>query len=268
MTTPTRPDPRHPDQGPHHPHQPGSGRRRRPRLFTAFRAEHGLLLRAVTTRGRMSAILLLAGISIFAALMVNMSDPWNTLDAGVDYVNSNLSTLIPVATLVVGSATLGTLRDDGSLVYLWLRPVPSWLHVLSAWAATVTVILPLVGAPVLLATAMIHSEPDLLAATLVAGLLGITTYSALAVMIGVRFNRALPLGLVYILIWEGFIASAGDTAAKLSVRGYLRTILSDRVGVDLDLAVVSPTTAIVVPIVVTAVALAYASHRLANTDVP
>lgn len=222
----------------------------------------------MATRGRLIAILLLAGVSILAALVVNMSDPWNTRDAAVDYVNSNLSTLIPVAALVLGSATLGTLRDDGSLVYIWLRPVPAWVHVLAAWAATVTILVPLVGAPVLLATAMIDSEPEVMGATLIAGSLGIVTYSALSVMIGVRFNRALPFGLVYILIWEGFIASAGETAAKLSVRGYLRTILSDRLGIDLDLAVVGPTAAIVVPLLVTIVALAYATHRLANTDVP
>ena len=75
-------------------------------------------------------------------------EPDDPLSAGVDFVNTNIATLIPVAVLVFGAAALGDLIDDGSLVYLWLRPVPSWVHVVAAWAATVTVVIPLVLVPV------------------------------------------------------------------------------------------------------------------------
>ncbi len=55
-----------------------------------------------------------------------------------------------------GSAAIGDLVDDGSLVYLWLRPVRPSIHVVAAIAATLTVVTPLVGLPVVLATAMIE----------------------------------------------------------------------------------------------------------------
>ena len=233
----------------------------------AFVAVYKLLLRSVTTAGRLVAVGALAAISILTAIVVNASQPFDRLDAATAYVNSNVSTLVPVAVLVFGSATLGDIVDDGSLVYLWLRPVPPRIHVLAAWAATMTIAVPLVGAPVLLSTAVIHADGALMAASALALLIGTATYGAIFVMGGIRFRRALPWGLAYILIWEGFVASAGQTAARLAVRSYLRSILAQLTDQQLKLGEFTLLSGILVPLAVTALALAYASRRLATTDV-
>ncbi len=238
-----------------------------PSQAAVFVAVYGLLLRSVATRGRLAAIGALAVISIATALAVNASSPFDPLEAAIGYVNGNLSTLVPVAVLVFGAATLGDLVDDGTLVYLWLRPVPARVHVLAAWAATVTITVPLVGAPLVLATAMIEADGPLIGATILGLLVGISAYSALFVMAGIRFRRALPWGLVYILIWEGFVASAGETAARLAVRSYVRSILAQLTDQSIKLAEFNLASGILVPLGVTVVALAYASRRLARTDV-
>lgn len=238
-----------------------------PALGRVFFAEYRLLLRSVCTKGRLVAIALLAALSVLIAITVALGDQWDTLGAGIDFVNSNIATLIPVAVLVFGSAVLGDLIDDGSLVYLWLRPVPSWIHVLAAWLATVTVVLPLVLVPVVAATAIIDTTPELLGGALLGGLVAILGYAGLFVTLGVRFKRALPWGLVYILIWEGFVASAGKTATKLALRSYVRSILGSMTHTDLKLGEFALVTGIVVPLVVAAVALLYCSRRLAKTDV-
>jgi ABC-2 type transport system permease protein len=238
-----------------------------PGQAAAFGAVYGVLLRSVATKGRLAAIGALAIISILTALGVNASSPFDPLGAATGYVNANLSTLVPVAVLVFGAATLGDLVDDGTLVYLWLRPVPARVHVLAAWAATVTITLPLVGGPLLLATALIEADGPLLAATVLGVLVGISAYSALFVMAGIRFRRALPWGLVYILIWEGFVASAGETAARLAIRSYVRSILAQLTDQSIKLAEFNLASAILVPLAVTVVALAYACRRLARTDV-
>lgn len=235
--------------------------------WRAFVAVYKLLLRSVATPGRLVAVLALAAISVLTAIAVNLNDPFDTLHSATGYVNGNVSTLIPVAVLVFGAATLGDLVDDATLVYLWLRPVPARVHVLAAWATTVTITVPLVGAPVLLAAAMIDADATLMGATVLTALLAIATYSAIFVLGGIRFRRALPWGLAYILIWEGFVARAGETAARLSVRSYMRSVLAQVTGEPVELGDFTLASAILVPLVVTVVALAYASRRLARSDV-
>jgi ABC-2 type transport system permease protein len=238
-----------------------------PALGPVLYAEYRLLLRSVCTVGRLIAIGLLAALSVLTAVAVAAGSPSDRLGEGVGFVNGNIATLIPVAVLVFGSAVLGDLIDDGSLVYLWLRPVPSWVHVLAAWAATVTIMVPLVLVPVVLATAIIDTSPELLGAATLGGLVAVAGYAGLFVTLGVRFKRALPWGLIYILIWEGFVASAGKTATKLALRSYVRSILASMTDVTLKLGEFSLVVGIVVPLVVGALALLYASRRLAKTDV-
>ena len=249
------------------PAPPTQPRQATPDTATVFVAVYRLLLRSIATRGRLIGIGALAGISLLTALLVKNSTPDDSSMAALGFVNGNLSTLLPVAVLVFGSAAIGDLVDDGSLVYLWLRPVRSSVHVVAAVAATLTVVLPLVGLPVVVATALIDSDPDVIGAAVVGGLVALVAYSALFVTAGIRLRRPLPWGLVYILIWEGFVASAGETAGRLAIRGYIRSILSQMTGVDLKLASVNLASGIIVPLVVAVVVTAYGAHRLATSDV-
>lgn len=254
---------RAPRQADRPPAEPRPG----PTARTAFVAEYRLLLRSIATRGRLVAIGGLAVLGLVTALAVNAASPDDRLEAAAGFVNGNLTTFVPVGVLVFGAAALGDLIDDGSLVYLWLRPVSSTVHVLAAWAATVTVAGPLVGIPVIAAAAVIDADPDLLAGAVLGLVVAVLAYGALFVTAGIRFRRALPWGLVYILIWEGFVASAGETAAKLAVRSYVRSILSNFAGVEMRLAEFATPVAVIVPLLVGAVALVYATRRLARTDV-
>ncbi|MCU1497475.1 MAG: hypothetical protein JWM47_1428 [Acidimicrobiales bacterium] len=240
---------------------------RGPDLAKVFAAEYRLLVRSVATRGRLLAVSALAGLSLLTALIVRASAEVHHLEAGIGFVNFNIATLFPVAVLVFGAATIGDLIDDGSLVYLWLRPVPAWIHVVAAWSATVTITVPLVLVPVVLATTVIDGDAGLLRGAIIGGLVAIATYGALFVTAGIRFRRALPWGLIYILIWEGFVASAGETATKLAVRSYIRSILADQSGVTLKLGEFTLASGILVPLVVAVVALAYAARRLGRADV-
>ena len=60
---------------------------------------------------------------------------------------------MPVTTLVFAAASLGDFREDGTLVYLWLRPVPRWQIIAAALGASITVTLPLVLVPLVVARA-------------------------------------------------------------------------------------------------------------------
>ena len=108
---------------------------------------------------------------------------------------------------------------------------------------------------------------SLIGATVLAAAVGVVAYSGVFVLLGLLVKNAIAWGLAYILVWEGIVAAFGDFAARLALRGYTRSIITNRTDVDLDLGDLPLTAAIAVPLIVTIVALALASRRLGRLDV-
>jgi ABC-2 type transport system permease protein len=266
MTAPLPPPPGLPLPTPPEPGPPPAGRVGRPSLEAAWIGEYRLILRSVCTPGRLIAVTALSLLSVLSGTLTATAGNGGYRDA-VGFVNGNVATLVPVAVLIFGAAALGDLLEDGSLVYLWLRPIPAWVHVLAAWAATITVVIPLVLVPVVATAAFIDASPEIITSSILAGLIAVVAYAALFVTGGIRFKRAVAWGLAYLLIWEGFIASAGQTATRLAIRSYVRSILSQQTGVSLKLADFTLASGIIVPLAVAALVLTYATRRLAKTDV-
>lgn len=236
---------------------------------TAIRLSYGLLLRQLVTRGRLLALLTIGAVVAVVAGAVGASDSVADPDSASVRLISGLgfTALVPIVALVFASAALGDAREDGTLVYLWLRPMDRWPIVVGAWAAAVTVSLPLTLVPLGIASALVDGGNALIGATLIATAVGVLTYSALFLLAGLVLDNAIVWGLGYILIWEGIVAAFGSFAAKLAIRGYMRSILTSRTGVDLDLGDLSFGVAIGVPILVVIAALGAASARLRSLDV-
>ncbi|MCU0271965.1 MAG: hypothetical protein MUE34_01920 [Acidimicrobiales bacterium] len=228
-------------------------------------ALYRLFLRTIARRGRLAALGGLGLVGIAIALAVRGSDE---ADAGASFVNGfGLVVVVPVVALVFASAVLGDTQEDGTLVYLWLKPVARWRIVAAAALAVATVVFPLVGLPLVAAAAVTGDGADLLVGTAVATAVGLVAYSGLFLWLGLRVRRSLAVGLAYILIWEGFVARAGDTASRLAIRSYTRSVLSAATGAEFELADVTQPWAVVVPIVVGLAALALATLRLGRQDV-
>ena len=103
--------------------------------------------------------------------------------------------------------------------------------------------------------------------TLLSAGIAVIAYGALFVLLGLWVRRALLWGLAYILLWEGFVAIAGENAQRLAIRSYTRSLLRDATGVDLFLADIGRVASIVVPLAVAAVAFALTAWRLRRTEV-
>lgn len=238
------------------------------RSFSALPAVYRLLLRSQLSRTRIAALSALGLTAVLVGFAIGRSDPSDPLATGAAFINTfGLSVSVPVTSLVFASAALGDLTDDNTLVYLWVRPLRRWVIVVAAFLAAVTVTLPLVVVPLVIAAALTGGGSDLIVGTVLAATLGVVAYAGLFTALGLRVRRALAWGLLYILIWEGFVARGGDNAARLAVRSITATILADWADVDVRLAVLAPATAYVAPFVVAAVALAYATRRLKRQDV-
>jgi ABC-2 type transport system permease protein len=231
-------------------------------------ALYDVMLRTLVTRGRLAVLGSLGGLAVLLAALIGAGDDFDRVEEGARFVNLfGLSLLTPIVALVFAAASLGDPSEDSTLVYLWLRPVPRSRIVLAALAATLTVAAPLTVVPLVVAAALASGDQGVVVGTALAATVAVTAYASLFVWLGLRVRRALVWGLAYILIWEGFVANAGDNAAKLAVRAYSRSILAGIGDVDLRLGEISLGAAVVVPLVVAVAAAMLAIRRLARQDV-
>jgi ABC-2 type transport system permease protein len=182
--------------------------------------------------------------------------------------------LLPVVSLTFSTAALGTELRRGTISNLMLKPIPRWsvlgVEYLAAVLATLLVLLPSeVVAQVLAARG--GGSGVLLQGVLVATVLGALAYCALGLLLSLLVSRALLVGLVYALLWEGGVVGVAPSASSLSVRGYVEGVLAallDR-GDGLQFnARLGPLSATLLALVVTLLALALARRRLARMDLP
>jgi len=242
----------------------------RPRRHVAPTAavalSYRVVLRQLTSRSRIIGLSLLALVAPISAFALGSADA--SLDDSVRLIASvGLGLVLPVVALVFAGAAIGDLRDDKTLVYLWLRPMDRWPIVVGAALAAGTLAAPITMAPIVLAAALTGAGNGIVVATLLATVVGLVAYVALFTLFGVWLKRFIVWGLAYILIWEGFIAQAGAGVARIALRKYTRSVLVERTGADLDLADFSLAMAVIVPIVVAFAALAVAAWRLSNQDI-
>ena len=225
-------------------------------------------LRTQAKKGRLAALILLGVVGIVIGLAVGLSDRPDPVRAATNMINAfGLSLYAPVVTLVFASASLGDPAEDGTLVYLWLRPVARWQIVAGTYLATLTVALPLVLVSLGLSATLSGAGHGLVRGTLLSATLAVIAYGGIFTWLGLRVRRALVWGLAYILLWEGFVASAGKGASRLAVRAYTRSVLARATGVELKLANVSAFFAVTVPIGIAALWVWFTVRRLRRTEV-
>ncbi len=236
----------------------------------AVQLTHRLLLRQLLTRGRVIALLLLGGVTILAAVGVAVSDEVeDTVVTTIEVIDGlGLVLVVPIVSLVFASASLGDGREDGTLVYLWLRPMDRLPVVVGAYLASITISLPLTVGPLAVAAAVGGAGGDGITATIVASVVGVLAYSALFVLLGLIVKNSIIWGLAYVLLWEGLFTQFSEAIGQAAVRGYLRAILSDLSDVRLSDALdVSTTTAIIVAVAIAVVSTAIAAMRLDSMEI-
>lgn len=209
------------------------------------------LLRGISSRARVLGFVVVAVIEIVIAVLLlaqNLSDPTAAAVQIVDKFGMTL--IIPLAALVFGTAALGDPIEDGTYVYLWLRPIGRWQLTAAAYLATVTMVLPLAVVPTIVSGVVVDPTFDMLIGAIVSALLAGIAYSAVFVLLGQVTQRSLIWGIAYLLIFEQFIARGGKGLGFISVHSHAVSILSKSVGdVDIALDYFSRPVALVVPIV-------------------
>lgn len=231
-----------------------------------------LTLGQLTGRWRLIIMTVLAALPVLIALMMLHSDDAPSV---VDFETAILGAMLagsiaPLVVLAIAGAAFGNEVEDRTLANLTLAPVARWRIALPKLLATITVAAPFIAASAFL-TAHIAFIGDTTAtiAVTVSALLGVVMYASLFVWLGLMTGQAIAVGLLYIVIWEGFFTGFVSGARLLSVRYYaialMRAIDERRfVGVDL----LNPWAAAVATILVTGGFLLLTNRRLRRMDVP
>lgn len=234
----------------------------------ALRLLYRLMLEMQLTRARLIALGALGIVAVVVGATIGHGHVADRVADGARFINGfGLALLVPVASLVFASSALGDPNEDGTLVYLWLRPVPRWKIIVAAALSSLSATWPVVAVPLALTAALVGGGTSLVVGTLVAVTVSMIGYVGLFVALGLRVKRALVWGLLYIFIWEGFVATANTTAARLAVRSYGRSTLSSISGREIGTIQISPPWSWLVPVLVALAALAYATRRLRRQDI-
>lgn len=227
-----------------------------------------LLFGSMMTKGRLVTLGVLGVIPVLLGVALRTADSPELERAYSGIVESyGLGLLVPVVSLVFASAAFGDLVDDRTLVYLWLKPVARWQIVLAALAASLLVALPLAVVPIALGVSISGAGVDLVRGAAAGTALAVIAYSTLFLGLGLRVRRALVWGLAYVLIWEGAVARTARGAARLSVNVHARSVVTRIADYDLPRNASAMTTAIVVPLVISALAFAVTVWWLSKSDV-
>lgn len=130
-----------------------------------------------------------------------------------------LPLLVPITTLIIASAALGAERRDGTLSFLVLRPIPRWVIAGAKVIGAILVagVLNAVGALALsISFAVETGDWQLVLPLLIGGVVATVVYAGVFVPLGFFTDRAVLIGLVYVLVFENGVVFAAPGLTSLS----------------------------------------------------
>jgi ABC-2 type transport system permease protein len=184
-----------------------------------------LTYRQLFARQRLFVAIVLAAVPAILTLMYRFTSGGATDGIGfVSMVCNNIiiGVLMPIMALVFGTAAFGGEVDEGTLIYLMVKPVPRWTLALSKYVIAVGATLSISIPSILLVWALTPGAVAWRAplAYIVGAVVGSLIYCAIFVTLGITSRRALALGLLYIIAFENVLSRNIVGAKSLSVREF------------------------------------------------
>ncbi len=237
--------------------------------MSAFGPLVNVTLRGLLGRRRLLLMILLVALPVAIGLLVRLGggrdDASGILDALV------VRTVLPLVALVLGTAALGSDMDDGTIVYLLIKPIARrWIVLATAVVAcglTAVLVVPAVVLTGLLTSGTGSESLTTTFAFAVAALFGGIAYTTVFLALSTVTSRALVIGLAYTLIWEGVVTDLLTGTRFLSIRqatlGVAAALGGERPGSD----PLVPAVSVAILVVATVGALAIATRQLARFEV-
>jgi ABC-2 type transport system permease protein len=228
-----------------------------------------LTLRALAGRRRLLLMILLAALPAIVAIVLRLAggrgDAAEVIDALV------IRTVLPLVALVIGTAAIGSEIEDGTAVFLLIKPIPRWLTAMVKIVVASILTILLVVPPVLLTGVLMSgSDPDGLSTTFayaLATMAGAIAYVAGFAALGAITSRALLVGLGYVLLWEGALAGILEGTRYFSVRQATLGLADGLSGVSFTAGALDMTASIAILTIVTVVGFGLTARALQRFQV-
>lgn len=231
-----------------------------------------LTLRQLSGRWRLAIMTVLSALPVLMALVVLASSSAPSVGEFEMVVLSAMlaGSIAPLVVLAIGGAAFANEIEDRTLANLTLSPLPRWQIVIPKLLAVMTLAAPFIAASAFI-TSHVALLGDLRAALAVtaAALAGVALYAAAFVYLGLVTTQAIFIGLLYIVIWEGFFSGFIAGVRLLSIRHYAIALMH---GFDerrfAGISHLNFTAALIISAVLFAGLVLLSIRRLRRMDVP
>ena len=184
-----------------------------------------LTLRQLSGRWRLAIMAVLATLpAIIALIMLSQSDAPTMREFETAVLSAMLAgSIAPLVVLAISAPAFANELEDRTLANLSLSPIARWQIVVPKLLAALTI-----SAPFVVASAWITSwvaylgDGRAVMAVTLGALAGVALYCSAFVCLGLITTQAIGIGLLYIVLWEGFFSGFVAGARLLSIR-YMST---------------------------------------------
>jgi ABC-2 type transport system permease protein len=235
-------------------------------------AVYHLTLRQLTGRWRLVIMTVLATLPVIVAVLMLRSDSAPSVREFETGVLSAIlaGSIAPLVVLAIAASAFANEVEDRTLANLALTPLPRWKIVVPKLLATITIAAPFIAASAF-ATSYVAFLGDTRAtiAVTVSALVGVASYASAFTWLGLVTTQAIGIGLLYIVLWEGFFSGFVAGVRLLSIRHHAIALMH---GLDERRFAAgnhpSLTAAIIISALVVGGFLFLSIRRLRRMDVP
>lgn len=188
-----------------------------------MRSIYNLTLRQLSSRWRLVIMTVLAAMPVFVAILTISSADAPSVGEFETLVLSTMlaGSIVPLVVLAIGAVAFANEIEDRTLANLTLAPLARWQIVLPKLLATISIAAPFIVLSAFLTsyTAFLGDMKAVVAVT-VSSLVAVALYGSAFVWLGLVSTQAIGIGLLYVVVWEGFFAGFIAGVRMLSIRHY------------------------------------------------
>jgi ABC-2 type transport system permease protein len=193
-----------------------------------MRPVYVLTLRQLLGKWRLLILTVLASLPVLVAVLtLRSSNATSVSDFEMVVFSAMLAgSITPLVVLAIASAAFANEIEDSTLANITLSPVPRWKIVVAKLLAAITIAVPFIAASAFFTSqvAFLNDPAATLAVTLSA-IVAVALYSSAFVWLGLVTTHAIAIGLLYIVLWEGFFAGFVSGVRLLSIRHYAISVM-------------------------------------------